>query len=78
MIKDKLTYKFPHEISKEEVAYIHRFISACFEDGAVDDCQCPQIRVRVYGLTPLRSHFSAQFACNCGQTGPLILNKLIE
>ncbi len=78
MTKDKLTYEFPHGISTEEVDYIQEFISTSFEDGAIDDCQCPQIGVRIYGLTPLRSHFSAQFECKCGQTRPLILNKLID
>jgi hypothetical protein len=78
MTKDKLTYDFPYEINEEEIAYIQRFISECFEDGAIDDCQCPHINVRVLGLTPLRSHFSVQFACNCGQTRPVILNKLID
>jgi hypothetical protein len=78
MTKNKLTYEFPQRISKDEVDYIQQFISTCFEDSAIDDCQCPRIGVRIYGLTPLRSHFSAQFGCNCKQIRPLIINKLIE
>jgi hypothetical protein len=43
MSKDKVTYEFPHEISREEADYIQQFVSACFEDGAIEDCQCPRI-----------------------------------
>jgi hypothetical protein len=67
MTKAKVTYEFPHGISTEEVDYIQEFRSTCFEDGAIDDCQCPQMGVRIYGLTPLRSHFSAQLQCQCSE-----------
>jgi len=78
MISDKLHYIFPNGISNLEVAYIQQFISEIVADGILEDCSCDNIRVFVGGLTPLRSHFSVSFECDCGKKRPPIKDKRID
>jgi len=78
MIKNKLRYILPKNISGPELAYIQSYVSELFEDGTLEDCNCKQIRVLVSGRTPLHSHFSARFECDCGKERVPINKKLID
>jgi len=78
MIENKLKYDFPKDISKEELSFIQNHISKLCDDGMLEDCPCSHIRVLVGNLTPLRSHFSARFECDCGKERFEIDNALID
>lgn len=78
MIKDKLKYKFPKDISEPELSFIQNYISELCDDDMFEDCACNQVRVFVFDLTTIRSHFSARFECDCGKERSAIYKKLID
>jgi hypothetical protein len=78
MIRDKLKYKVPEEISEQELSFVQNYISELCDDDMLEDCTCNQIRVFVFDLTPIRSHFSARFECDCGKERSDIYKKLID
>jgi hypothetical protein len=78
MIQDKLKYEVPIDISEPEVSFIRNYIFELCEDGMLENCACNRIRVLIFNLTPLRSHFSARFECDCGKERFQINKKLID
>lgn len=78
MIKNKLKYEVPKDISKGELSFIQKYISGLCDDGMLEDCPCSHIRVLVGNLMPIRSHFSARFECDCGKKRFEIDNALID
>lgn len=78
MIKNKLKYDVPKDISDGELSSIQKKIYDLCEDGMLEDCQCSEIRVLESNLTPLESHFSARFECDCGKKRDKIYKWLID
>lgn len=78
MIQDKLKYEVPKDISEAELSFIRNYISELCDDGMLEDCPCNQIRVLIGDLTPLCSHFSARFECDCGKERFQINKTLID
>jgi len=78
MIKNKLKYNVPQGIRKEQLSSIQNKICELCDDGMLEDCKCNQIQVFVSYFSPLESHFSARFECDCGKERVEINNWLID
>ena len=65
MLQNKLKFEFPADLKPDHARFIQQDVLDDFENEVLDDCGCEQIRVLVYGLSPLEHHYSASFNCNC-------------